>query len=235
MSNLHSTPQPTQQTVDDLRLQLQQMTQAQQANALVAKPTDQSITQQSQNVSQLQAEKTLVQARDTHHLVIDWVRSLDAKINPLLAANSALIAGSLAVLSQQGTLLASHYLTSLLLGVALIPLLFSLVMSISTVSPSLKWARLGKHRHLPDASLNIPTSIIFFGQISRFNSAKAYAEMAKTVLSDQDALLTDILTQTYINAQIAANKSQHIALSARGLFVSIVLLVLAGLALLLKS
>jgi len=181
-----------------------------------------------------QVSAALVQAKETHGLVIEWVRSFDAKIGPLLTADGALVAGCLAVLGQQTSVLTPRPVTQVLLAVTLLPLLYSLLMAISAISPALKWGRWGTNRHLPERPKTKPTSILFFGQIARYDSADTYAEAAKCAFLDESVLLDDLLKQTYLNAKIAQNKSAHIALSARGLFIALVLLLLCALTFTLK-
>lgn len=174
-----------------------------------------------------QVTAALVEAKETHRLVIEWVRSFDAKISPLLTAAGALVAACLAILGQT-SVLTPRPVTHILLAVTLLPLLYSLLMAISATSPALKWGRWGTNRHLPERPKTKPTSILFFGQIAQYKDGTAYAEAAKTALVNEAVLLDDLLKQTYLNAKIAQNKSVHIAHSARGLFTAILFLLLCA-------
>ena len=190
--------------------------------------------EQSVSLTPAQGAAALAQAKDTHRLVIEWVRALDFKISPLLSATGALVAACLATLGQETTLLNTRPITHILLAVTFLPLLYSLLMAISANSPSLKVSRWGTNRHLPERPLSKPMSVLFFGQIAQHQNSEAYAEAAKAEFLNETRLMDDLLNQTYLNAKIAQAKSVHIALATRGLFFAVILLVICAVTFTLK-
>ncbi len=230
-SNAESLSNPSLQTLKSpdhqktLGATIQQVVPGVQHTSIAISNIDQN---QERSLTQDELQTVLRHATTTHGLVLDWVRSFDAKIGPLLTAAGALSAATLAVLGQQATVLTTHPATHILLAVALMPLLFSLLMAVSTVSPSLKWGTWGSKRHQADQSSETPNSRIFFGQIKRYETAKQYAEAATEAYLDGRSLLNDLFDQTHTNSKIAVNKAEHIALSASGLFIAIALLFLSG-------
>ena len=199
------------------------------------------------------AAAVLRRADQTHTLHIEWSRSLDNKVAPLLTVAGAISAVVLFLLNH-ATLLVNHDLTRNLLFATFMPLFAVLVKCMVTISPSLKLARWGQNRHKPDAT-KAPTSHIFFGQIARYGDKAPQVSMRKKIArlfrddktdlpplggmdgfireakahyADPDRVLDDLLAQTYINARVATEKAADITFAVRWLFGAIFVLAVAA-------
>jgi len=175
------------------------------------------------------------QARRTYQEIVEWERSMDAKIPPIILADGALLAGIAYAFAFRWQMLLPLKITMAVLGLAAVPLLLSAITAFAANVPNLRTGRAlapdnVKTNTLPGAA----DSHLFFGQIARYRSPEVFILQAKKTYLEPEALLDDLLNQIYFRARVVRTKTIEISLASRELLIGSVLVLIAALAFVLQ-
>lgn len=142
-----------------------------------------------------------------------WIRQSDTKAYTVFTIYGISVS---VVFSNVGTirnLLDGNTLVTILAMIYLITSLIAIFFGFRCIQPALK--------------LKFPSSVVFFGSISRtFESPESYHTKSQEIVSDPEKMKIELCNQIYINSIIARGKFDDITKSISAFLLSLIVLIL---------